>query len=219
MATVVFCSGRPAAAELGSTVLFRAGIEREEFPNLPAAQNRLNAGGVALLIVEKTLPGLDSFLKNLRKSPTLKRTSVGVLSRDGFDPNEIELLSSGANAILRLPADDEFDRRVSSLIEIPPRRDIRVPVQLQIEALAGFGSTVPVLALNISISGMLVESSYELSVGDDISIASQLVENSGQIFRATGKIVRRTPRGQFGIRFADIVEGENSLRAYIDSNG
>lgn len=219
MAIVVVCSGRSLSRDLGGTILFRDGITIEEHPTLAAAQTRLGAGGVALTIIDKELGGLEPFIKNLRKSVTLRSVSLAVLSRDDFDPAEVELLTAGANGILRLPPTEAFDQKVSQLVAIPPRREVRVPVQIQVEAIAGFGTTMPVVSVNLSPSGMLVESSYDLVIGDDISVSCRLRETSAAVFRATGKIVRRTARNQYGIRFTSILEGEEEMRTVVAATG
>lgn len=218
MATIVYCSSRPAAAELGGTILFRDGVTREEFPTIAAAQDRLMRGGVALIILDKNLSGIDTFLRNLRKSPVLKKVSAAVYSRDEFDPDEIEFLTAGANTILRCPPIEEFDRKVSNLVKVQARKETRIPVQLRIEAIAGFGSTIPVVALNVSLSGMLVESSYDIGVGDEIQVACQLTDTSPHPFRALGKVMRRTPRGHYGVRFVEIQEGEGDLRRLLEGD-
>jgi len=160
--------------------------------------------------------GIEPFIKNLRKSATQKKISLIVLSEDDFDPSEVELLEAGANAILRLPPNDDFNARIGRLMDVPSRRDVRIPVRLQVAATSGFGATVPVLAQNLSHSGMLIESNHPLNMGDEVSIALRF-EESGEIFSATAHITRNAGPNRYGARFDTITKGEEALKAYLSS--
>ena len=216
MAVVLICSSRSLDRDLQDTVLFRADVRRETFRSIGDLQTRLNSGGVALVCVHRTMNGIEPFIKNLRKSATQKKISLIVLSEDDFDPSEVELLEAGANAILRLPPNDDFNARIGRLMDVPSRRDVRIPVRLQVAATSGFGATVPVLAQNLSHSGMLIESNHPLNMGDEVSIALRF-EESGEIFSATAHITRNAGPNRYGARFDTITKGEEALKAYLSS--
>ena len=214
MSVVLICSTRPLDRDLEGTVLFRSGITREMVRSAAEVQSRLAAGRVALLCIHRQVAGVETLIRALRKSPTLKSTSIVVFSEDDFDPSEVEVLEAGANAILRLPAGDDFDDRVGRLIEIPARRDVRLPVRLQVAASSGFGSTVPVLAQNLSASGILIESNHPLNMGDEISVAFRF-EDSGEIFSATAHVTRTAGPNKYGARFTSIARGEAALKTFL----
>ena len=214
MAVVLICSTRPLERDLQDTVLFRSGIERQLVRSAAEVQTRLAAGSVALLCIHRQVPGLEALIKALRRSPTLKRVSILVFSEDDFDPSEVEVLEAGANAILRLPPGDDFDERVGRLIEVPSRRDVRLPVRLQVAASSGFGATVPVLAQNISSSGVLIESNHPLNMGDEVSVALRF-EESGEIFSAIAHITRTAGVNRYGAKFTSITKGEEALRTFL----
>ncbi len=214
MAVVLICSTRPLERDLQGTVLFRSGIERQLVRSAAEAQNRLAAGRVALFCIHRQVPGIEALIKALRRSPTLKRVSIVVFSEDDFDPSEVEVLEAGANAILRLPPGDDFDDRVGRLIEVPSRRDVRLPVRLQVAASSGFGATVPVLAQNISSSGVLIESNHPLNMGDEVSVAFRF-EESGELFSATAHITRTAGINRYGARFTSITKGEEALKTFL----
>ena len=214
MSVVLICSTRPLDRDLEGTVLFRSGITREMVRSAAEVQSRLAAGRVALLCIHRQVAGVEALIRALRKSPTLKSTSIVVFSEDDFDPSEVEVLEAGANAILRLPAGDDFDDRVGRLIEIPARRDVRLPVRLQVAASSGFGSTVPVLAQNLSASGILIESNHPLNMGDEISVAFRF-EDSGEIFSATAHVTRTAGPNKYGARFTSIARGEAALKTFL----
>jgi CheY-like chemotaxis protein len=214
MAVVLICANRSLDRELQGTVLFRSGIEREIVRSVAEAQTRLNAGRVALLCLHRNVTGIENLIRNLRKSATLKRTSIVVFSEDDFDPSEVEVLEAGANAILRLPPGDDFDDRLGKLIDVPFRRDVRIPVRLQVAATSGFGATVPVLGLNLSSSGILVESNHPLNMGDEVSVAFRF-EETGEIFSATAHITRTAGPNRYGATFETISRGEAALKTFL----
>jgi CheY-like chemotaxis protein len=179
-------------------------------------QARLAGGAVALICLHRNVPGIEVLIKTLRRS-SLKRISIVVLSEDDFDPSEIELLEAGANAILRLPTTDDFDDRVGRLIEVPSRKDVRLPVRLQVVATSGFGSTVPVLALNLSATGILLESNHPLNMGDEVSLALRF-EESRELFAAAAHITRTAGPNRYGARFTSITKGEEALKTFLASN-
>lgn len=216
MAVVLICSNRSLDRDLQGTVLFRSGVERELVRSAADVQTRLAAGGIALVCLHRQTVGIEALIKTLRKSPTLKRISIVVFSEDDFDPSEIEVLEAGANAILRLPPADDFDDRVGNLIQVPARRDVRLPVRLQVAASSGFGATVPVLAQNLSLTGALLESNHPLNMGDEVSLALRF-EESGEFFAATAHITRTAGPNRYGARFTSITKGEEALKKFLAS--
>jgi CheY-like chemotaxis protein len=214
MAVVLICSNRSLDRDLQGTVLFRSGVEREVVRTVAEVQTRLAAGRVVLLCLHRQVSGIENLIRTLRKSPTLKRISIVVFSEDDFDPSEVEALEAGANAILRLPPGDDFNNRVSRLMEVPSRRDVRLPVRLQVSASSGFGATVPVLALNLSSTGILIESNHPLNMGDEVSVAFRF-EESGEIFSATAHITRTAGPNRYGATFEKINRGEQALGTFL----
>ena len=214
MAVVLICSTRSLDRELQGTVLFRSGVDRELVRSAAEVQSRLNSGRISLLCIHRQVTGIENLIRTLRKSPTLKRISIVVFSEDDFDPSEVEVLEAGANAILRLPPGDDFDDRVGKLMEVPSRRDVRIPVRLQVAATSGFGATVPVLALNLSSTGILVESNHPLNMGDEVSVAFRF-EESGEIFSATAHITRTAGPNRYGATFETIARGETALKTFL----
>jgi CheY-like chemotaxis protein len=214
MAVVLICSTRSLDRELQGTVLFRSGVEREFVRSAAEVQSKLNTNRAVLLCIHRQVSGVENLIRTLRKSPTLKRISIVVFSEDDFDPSEVEVLEAGANAILRLPPGDDFNGRVSRLMQVPTRRDVRIPVRLQVAASSGFGATVPVLALNLSATGVLLESNHPLNMGDEVNVAFRF-EETGEIFSATAHITRTAGPSRYGATFETISRGEQALRTFL----
>lgn len=216
MAVVLICSNRSLDRELQDTLLFRSDMRRESAGSTAEAQARLVKGGVSLLCIHREVRGVENLIKALRRSANLKKLSIVVFSEDDFDPSEVEVLEAGANAILRLPPADDFDERLGRLIDVPARRDVRIPVRLQVAGGSGFGATVPVLAQNLSSTGLLLESNHPLSMGDEISVALRF-EESGTLFSATAHITRTAGPNRYGARFTSISRGEEALKEFLAS--
>ena len=217
MAVVLICSNRSLDGDLKDTLIFRSDLERERVGSTSEAQTRLSAGGVSLLCIHREVRGVEMLIRGLRRSPSLKHISIVVLSEDDFDPSEIEVLEAGANAILRLPPGDDFDDRLGQLINVPSRKDVRLPVRLQVAASSGFGATVPALAQNLSSTGVLIESNQELNMGDEVKVALRF-EESGELFAATAHITRTAGPNLYGARFTAITKGKEALRDFLKSS-
>ena len=216
MAVALICSNRSLSRDLQSTVLYRAGIERIETNSIQDAQTKLGGGGISLLVIHRNVSGVENLIRAVRKSSAQKKISIVVISEDDFDPSEVEVLEAGANAILRLPPGDDFNDRLSRLMDVPARKDVRLPVRLQVVATSGFGATVPVLALNISSSGILVESNHGLEMGDEVNISFRF-EESGEIFSANAHVSRNAGPNRYGARFDTISKGAEALSAFLAS--
>ncbi len=217
MAVVLICSNRSLDGDLKGTLLFRSDIRREQVRSITEAQTRLAKGGVALFCIHREVRGVEALINSLRKTTALKRTSIVVFSEDDFDPSEIDLLEAGANAILRLPPADDFDQRIGRLVKVPARKDVRLPVRLQVGASNEFGATVPVLAVNLSTTGILVESNHSLHMGDEVKIALRF-EESGELFLATAHVTRTAGPNRYGAKFTSITKGEEALTNFLSSS-
>jgi CheY-like chemotaxis protein len=168
-----------------------------------------------IVVVDRELPRSEKLVAALREDPSTRGLSIVVAARGDFDPAEVELLEAGANAILRLPAGPEWDERLPRLMNVPERREARFTVHFDVEETVGAGDPAAALALNLSMSGMLLESPIPLSVGDEIQLSFQIPDSASPI--ATGaRVVRVAGPGQYGVEFHrvdDAVSGH--LRAFV----
>jgi CheY-like chemotaxis protein len=215
MPVALICSQADLEGDLGHTLLWRAGMERHVATRLEDAQMMAVAARPDIVIVDRQLPRSDKLVAALREDPTTRGLSIVVAARGDFDPAEVELLEAGANAILRLPAGPEWDERLTRLMDVPVRRDARFTVHFDVDTAAGAGDPSAALAVNLSMSGMLLESPIPLAVGDEIQLQFQVPESEGQI-KAAARVVRVAGPGQYGVEFGR-VDGAASerLRAFV----
>jgi hypothetical protein len=142
--------------------------------------------------------------------------SIVVIARGELDPIEVELLEAGANAILRLPVTPDWDERLERLMEVPVRRETRLPVTFEVEARSGSGvETATATALNVSTSGMLIDSAFPLHMGDDVDFRFELPGLEG-VVSGCGRVVRQAGRTQFGVEFYGLEgEGRELIAAWV----
>src|SRR5262245_11038910 len=116
MRTVVICAEKNLTPSLETTVLWRQEFTRQFAQTLEDAQ-RL-AAGASLVLVERDLAWAADVVKALRADSATRGVSLAILAPDEFSPLELSLLESGANGVLRLPADDEWDKRLARLLQV-----------------------------------------------------------------------------------------------------
>ena len=204
MAAALICSQEDLQPELGHTVLWRTGIERHVATRLEDARMMAVAVRPDIVVVDRDLPRADQLIAALREDPSTRRLSIAVVARGDLDPSEVALLEAGANAILRLPPGPDWDERLVRLLVVPARREARLPVEFGIDTLGtGVGERVPAQAVNLSRSGILIETSVDLGVGDELELEFSL---EGEDVLARGRVVRHGEPRLFGVQFAPLPE-------------
>lgn len=211
--TAVIVSPGPLDAELADTVLWRKNVERYTATSVAEVRRLVSGGRPDIIVLDKRIANAAAAVAQLRNDPLTRHVSVVVLARGDFDPSEVALLEAGANAILRLPPGPDWDDRLVRLIHVPVRKAARIEVNLRIDSgFAVAGQALEVTALNLSVTGLLLESSsYPLHVGDDVQFAFSLPGDS-QVISGTGTVVRQaSTSNQFGVELTQ-VEGDGRLR-------
>ena len=204
MAAALICSQEDLQPELGQTVLWRTGIERHVATRIEDARTMAVAARPDIVVVDRDLPRADKLIAGLREDPGTRRLSIAIVARGDLDPSEVALLEAGANAILRLPPGPDWDERLMRLLDVPARREARLPVEFGIDTLGtGVGERVPAHAVNLSRSGILIETSSDLGVGDELELEFTL---DGEALLTHGRVVRAGAPRLFGVQFAPLPE-------------
>jgi hypothetical protein len=163
-------------------------------------------------------PTAADIVKSIRREPATRALSIAVLAPDEFSPKELALLEAGANGVLRLPADEEWDKRLARLLQVATRKQARVPIHLQLEASFG-ESEVPFTAdtVDISETGMLIESPMRLGLGHELNFAFQLPDQP-RLISGQARVARLAPGSRCGVEFTSLSgEALDALRAFIAS--
>jgi CheY-like chemotaxis protein len=202
MPSALICSQRDLQPELGHTALWRTGMECHVATRLEEARMMAVAARPDIVLVDRDLPRADQLISGLREDPGTRRLSIAVVARGDMDPSEVGLLEAGANAILRLPPGPDWDERLIRLIDVPVRREARLPVEFGVDALgSGVAQRFPAQALNLSRSGILIETSAELGVGDELELEFPI---DGETVMGRGRVVRHGPPHLFGVQFSPL---------------
>jgi len=218
MPVTLICSPAPLDDELAGTVLARESVVRHFVGTADGVLAKAAEVKPDLILLDRDLPMVDRLVSSLRRERSTRRTSIVILARGELDPVEVELLDAGANAILRLPVAPDSDERLDRLMQVPVRREVRLPVTFEVEANSGSAvETASATALNVSVNGMLIDSAYGLHIGDDVDFSFR-VPGSETAIRGCGRVVRKAGRTQFGVEFYGLEgDGREVIAAWVAS--
>src|SRR5688572_4396250 len=190
MVSALICSQADLQQALADTPLWRADVERHVATKPDEAQMMAVAARPRVIVVDAALNWAGRAVARFREDGATRAASIVVLAHGDFDPSEVELLESGANAIVRLPLKPEDSLRLERLMEVPVRKEARFPVSFNVEAtIPGAPAPEPAQALNLSQNGMLMQTSAALRIGDALALQFRLPDKEDQV-RAGGRVVR-----------------------------
>ena len=203
MPTALLCEHQDGDLEvqLRNTVLCRADFRRSRCVRLDAARELLRKA-IDVVIIDGDLSWGPLLVRLMRRDSATRDVATVVAFRGADPPRERELTASGAHAVLRLPAGQEWDGCLARLLPLAARHEVRVPVRFRVATtIAATAQAMQGSALDVSETGMLLESP-DLEVGSELHLAFQLPGGSGLV-AARGRVVRRTDSARFGIEFMD----------------
>lgn len=217
MLRIIICSDRDLSPELKPTVVGRGGIDRFQSTQIEEIRRLSAAISPQAILVDRDLPEARSLIEELRQEPTTRERSIALLARGAARPLEAELISVGANAILRLPPDREWDARLSRLLDIASRQDTRLEVQFAVEAQAAAGEAdgdSSAQALNLSPTGMRLQTTMTLAVGQEIMFRFELP--GGEEIAGRGRVARKAGPRTFGVEFGSLdAASQQAIRNYV----
>jgi CheY-like chemotaxis protein len=225
MPKVLIVSSLDLAPVLGRTVLWRESVERVFAPAGPeacAAALRLRP---ALVVVEgsDTLEALR-VVRSLRDEPETRDVSISVLTRSAAE-DEDALQRAGANLVLPREADPLlWDRRLQELLDLPLRREARIPVRLQVwSRFNPEAEPTEAMALDISLRGMLLETEDALDLGSHLDLSFRLpggsdgdaeVQAVAQVVRAAA--LSSAGQARHGVEFLILRrDARERIRAFV----
>ena len=96
------------------------------------------------------------------------------------------------------------------------RRESRFSVFFKVEASHGEQPAIMATALNLSSSGMLIETTEPLGVGEQVHMQFRLPEVDSLV-KATARVVRLAGPRRFGLEFGDLSPAASEgIRGYVD---
>lgn len=165
---------------------------------------------------------LEQVVDSIRHGMSASRnTSLLVLAQPGRADAARELIGRGVNRVMLLDDPPELvAQQVAELLSIAPRADLRLSTHLQ--TTVGDGA-VEVLGevVNLSSSGMLIETEVSFEPGEQIVVTINLGGQRGSV-TAKAEVVRQAhaERGGIdgvGVRFISFAgDGEAQVEAVLD---
>jgi len=149
-----------------------------------------------LIIADLALPvmGGAALLTKIRADSALRTVSI-IMACDGREASRVLCRDAGANAVITKPVDAiALFSRVSELIVVPQRKDMRVLLRVSVDDGRGGGGPVFAASENISMSGMLLEANHPYRPGDRLACSFHIGHNEVKV---EGKVVR-SDRGESG---------------------
>jgi hypothetical protein len=217
MRVLVGCTNPVRAThDLGKTLLWRKDVTRDVVTTLGSARAAIR-DRPALTLLERDLRWAADFIREVREDTETRKTSIAVYAGGDMDPVEMDLMSAGANAVLRLPAGPEWDKRLSRLVQVAPREAVRVPVFVEVETGSSVRTTLGT-SVNLSESGILIQS-QALDLGSELTFAVRLPGAADPV-RGRARVVRVGPEESFGLEFTEI-SGDcvELIRAFVTRAG
>lgn len=213
-----------SAYEKVEPILTRRQFEIDRFPRARAVFDLIDDVPFDILVVGYPLEEVKmrSFLDRVRHTESHSRnTSVLLFSDPARLQEAVRFVGDGANRVLSNDADVErISEVVSLLLDIAPRKEIRVLVRIEVDLAEG-ESLELCQSENISESGILLSCSRRYPIGSRFDFEFGL-EGDIQPIRGTAEVVRHTDSRRegvegFGARFLSITgNGEKRLARHIE---
>jgi CheY-like chemotaxis protein len=182
-------------ARLADSVLWRNGLEWVNAEDAATAYDIARGSKPRLVLLDAQDPDVRDVMMRFRKDKSTRNTSIVVLLRAAASGRGDEMRRGGANAVLTEQEDAHlWDECFEKLLGTPPRRELRVPVALAIWSRAeeGAGASVVGNSVNLSVSGVLVETTAPLPVGTMLNLSFRLPTASDEL-RLVGRVVWTSP--------------------------
>jgi len=218
MILVLVCSQGLLENELKTVSFFRGDVDCLVAHRVQEAHVLAIAAHPGLVVVDRELPGAEELIRGLREEPATRRVAIVVAAHGEFCVDDVVLLSSGANAVLRFPAGPEWDERLARLTHVAARAETRLPVELVLRGAAAASPRVleEARTLNLSASGMLVETVGEIQTRIGEIVAFTLRPTGGRTIAGRARVPRRPAPSQLGLEFLALEEdGSQRIRRIV----
>ena len=218
MIHVVIVSAGTLEDQLKETLLFRHNVARIRASNVDEVKRAVESGQVDVVIVDASFPEAPAVAAALRREPLTRGLSIAGLGHSDFGLVLIQLIESGVNAVLPLPPGADWDDRLMRLVHVPARKVARFPVNFAVGVGRADAEPFEGKALNLSVHGLLLLSSFPLEIGEDVRLAFSLPSSRNKV-RGTGTVVRFAQPEGVGIELTS-VEGDGRVRIkrFVEAN-
>lgn len=217
MPGILICASESVEHELHASPVWRNDIERAVARNPTEALALASTLRPQLIVVDRDLQLSEFLVRQLRAREATRNASILIVAAGEMSIDELGLLDAGANSVLRLPPGPEWDARVEALLRVPTRKDARITVDLRVVGEAD-DTAIRGRALNVSATGMLVQTAVALSVSSEVRFRLELpgfATSTGEI-EGRARVVRQASTGEYGMLFVDMEPiGAEMLRRFL----
>jgi diguanylate cyclase (GGDEF)-like protein/PAS domain S-box-containing protein len=219
MPNVLIISATDLRGDLGRTVLWQDRVQHAFASDSRAGLEAAGDLEPSLIVVDAALPDSVRTVRELRDQTPTRRSAIAVLSRDPYLQDAPLFRAAGANVVLpTAPNPAVWDVRLSELLNVPQRREARIPVRVSpwSRSVEG-GELVEGRALNISVKGLLLEAAGPLEVGRKLDVRFVL-PGSDEEFHVLGEVVRQGDQARSGIQFL-VLRGDarQAIEAFVEA--
>lgn len=217
MPGVLICASERLQRQLTGTAVWRDDLERHVVASAAEALRKAATVRPRLVVVDRDVTQAEALVRQIRSGAETRVASIVIVAEGEMTADELGLLDVGANAVLRLPAGPEWDTRIEALLHVPTRKQTRLSVQLAFDGEFN-GNELRGRILNVSTTGVLVETASALEVGSELSLRFELPgfeASSGEI-EGRARVVRTAGSGRFGLKFLTLAAYDREkLRRFL----
>jgi PilZ domain len=227
MPRVLIMASPELVSELSRTVLWRDDVDRVFAAEADRSLDRIHAVQADMVILgDEDAPATLELLRQMRGDGRTRGVSIAVVRRSVTLEEEEQLRRAGANVVFGGQVVPYlWDAWIEELLHVPRRRDARVPVSIAVWSHTAPGSEpARGMSFNISIKGMLLETSEPLDIGAKLDLSFTLPGTTAPL-RAVGQVVREEPPldggpPRLGVEFLILREGaREKIRDFVAAGG
>jgi TonB family protein len=217
---VLIVSEADLSPALAGTAVWSRDVERVFASSPSSALDVARAFVPSLVVLDGTdEPATLRLIRQLREHPGTRRSSILVVTDPAGSSSGQEALESGANLVLAAPVDPTlWDARLARLLAVPTRLRVRFPVRVR-RLDPSWDGIFTASALDLSLTGMLVESETAIPAGEEVELRFTLPGAAEEI-QLAACVVRssRTVPASLGLTFRRLEnEAVESIRAVLAS--
>lgn len=221
---VLIVSPEDLLPQLGRTVLWRRDVERVQVEDAEAGFEKAKSLMPNLLVLDGRDPAAAAaMIQRVRSDGATRRLSVVVLGRGLRAPDEEALRRAGANLVVAGPILETtfWDARLEELLNVPRRRETRIPAAFDLWCRSEDVPEEWATVLNISVRGMLIETSRPLAIGTTVDLRLKLPDGDTAL-NVVAQVVWQVPGQETpcrsGVQFVLLrEEARDRIRAFIGS--
>jgi hypothetical protein len=176
-------------ARLRVTLLWRPEIDRLLVNSEGELLSTIRERRPKLVILDGRRPEVMAVVRKVRSDPDTRDLSIAALLGDDV-LDEQTLREAGVNVVLsKQQAEPLWDDAFQELVNVPPRRWVTLPVQVALGPRPGPNvQPAEMVARNISVRGLLIESQNPFPLGMVISIFVKLPSRADRL-HLVGRVV------------------------------